>query len=284
MKKVLIAGATGYLGQYIIKEFKKQGFWIRALARNADKLKGLSDYIDEEFIGEVTNPDSLRGVCKDIDIVFSSIGITKQKDNLTYMDVDYQGNKNLLEEAEKEGVSKFIYISVFNAEKMGNLKVIRAKLRFTDELKESGLNYLVVYPNGFFADMLEYLQMAKKGRGYVFGSGEYKINPIHGEDLAEVCVNAADGEEKEINVGGPDILSHNEILTIAFESLAKTAKITKIPIWIRNCLLAILRTFTSVKTYGPIEFFMTVLAVDMVAPTYGKHHLKEYFLENKDKA
>ena len=39
--------------------------------------------------------------------------------------------------------------------------------------------------------MLEYLQMAKKGRAYVFGSGENKINPIHGEDLAEICVKAA---------------------------------------------------------------------------------------------
>ena len=144
MKKVLIAGATGSLGQYIIKEFKKQGFWICALARNADKLKSLSDYIDENFIGEVTNSNSLRGICKDIDIVFSSIGITKQKDNLTYMDVDYQGNKNLLEEAKKEGVLKFIYISVLNAEKLGDLKGIQAKLRFTKELKESGLNYLVV--------------------------------------------------------------------------------------------------------------------------------------------
>jgi nucleoside-diphosphate-sugar epimerase len=283
MRKVLIAGTTGYLGQYIVKEFKKQGYWVRALARKPDKLESLRDYIDEEFIGEVTNSDSLLGICKDIDIVFSSIGITKQKDNLTYMDVDYQGNKNLLEEAKEEDVSKFIYISVFNAEKLENLKCLQAKLKFTEELKTSGLNYLVVYPNGFFSDMLEYLQMAKKGKGYVFGSGEYKINPIHGEDLAEICVNRADGIEKKINVGGPDTLTHNEILTIAFESLAKTVKISKIPIWMRNFILTTLRTFASVKTYGPIEFFMTVLAVDMVAPSFGKYHLKKYFFENKNK-
>ena len=283
MKKVLVAGTTGYLGQYIVKEFKKQGYWIRALSRKPDKLECLSDYIDEEFIGEVTNSDSLRGICKDIDIVFSSIGITKQKDGLTYMDVDYQGNNNLLKEAKKEDVLKFIYISVFNAGKLENLKGIQAKLRFTEELKASGLNYLVVYPNGFFSDMLEYLQMAKNGKGYVFGSGEAKINPIHGEDLAQVCVNMADGIENEINVGGPDVLTHNEILTIAFESLAKSVKISKIPIWIRNCILTALRSFTSVKTYGPIEFFMTVLAVDMVAPCYGKHHLKRYFLEKINK-
>jgi len=47
-------------------------------------------------------------------------------------------------------------------------------------------------------------------------------------------------------------------------------------------MLATLRLLTSVKTYGPLEFFMTVLAMDLVAPTYGKYHLKDFFLENKD--
>jgi len=280
MKRVLVAGATGYLGRCAVKEFKKQGYWVRALTRSEDRLKNLNDYVDEAFVGAVTDPASLAGVCEGIDIVFSSIGITKQKDNLTYMDVDYQGNMSLLEEAKKEGVSKFIYISVLNADKMSHLKGIQAKLKFTAALKESGLNYLVVYPNGFFSDMLEYLKMAQQGRGYVFGSGENRINPIHGEDLAEVCVNATDGDEQEIDVGGPDIFTHNEILALAFESVGKPVKITRIPILLRNVMLATLRVFTSVKTYGPLEFFMTVLAMDLVAPTYGKHHLKDFFLEN----
>lgn len=283
MKRVLVAGATGYLGRYVVKEFKKQGFWVRALARNATKLEKLNEYIDEKFTGEITDPNSLSGICKEIDIVFSSVGITKQKDGLTYMDVDFQGNVNLLEEAEKEGVKKFIFVSVFNAENMKNLKGIQAKVRFEEELKKSGLNFSIVYPNGFFSDMLDYQQMAKKGRGYVFGSGKNKINPIHGEDLAIICVNAAAGDEKEIKVGGPDILTHNEILTIAFKSLNKKIKISRIPNWIRKFLLATLRIFTSVKTYGPLEFFMTVLAMDLVAPSYGKHHLKDFFLENKNK-
>jgi uncharacterized protein YbjT (DUF2867 family) len=277
MKRVLVAGATGYLGRHVVKEFKEQGYWVRALTRSADRLDDLKDYVDEAFVGAVTDPASLAGVCEGIDIVFSSIGITKQKDNLTYMDVDYQGNKNLLDEAKKEGVAKFIYVSVFNAEKMSHLKGIQAKLEFTEALKNSGLDYLIVNPNGFFSDMLEYLNMAQQGRGYVFGSGDNRINPIHGEDLAKICVNAADGEEKEIDVGGPDVLSHNEILAIAFEALGKSVKISRIPIWLRNVILATLRLFTSVKTYGPLEFFMTVLTMDMVAPTYGNHHLRDFF-------
>ena len=38
MKKVLVAGATGYLGRYLVQELKKQGYWVRALARNTNKI------------------------------------------------------------------------------------------------------------------------------------------------------------------------------------------------------------------------------------------------------
>jgi nucleoside-diphosphate-sugar epimerase len=128
--------------------------------------------------------------------------------------------------------------------------------------------------------MLEYLNMARKGKGYVFGSGENRINPIHGKDLAEVCVKAVLRGEKKIKVGGPDILTHKEILKLAFSTVGKTTKISKIPLWTRNLLIATMKLFTSVKTYGPVEFFMTSLAADLVAPTYGKYHLKDFFLEN----
>ncbi len=281
MKKVLVAGATGYLGKFVVKEFKKQGYSVCALARSVEKLESISEYVDEKFIGNITDKNSLSGICKDIDIVFSSIGITKQKDGLKYMDVDYMGNKNLLDEAQREGVSKFIYVSVFNSEKMKNLKAIQAKLKFEEDLKKSGLDYSIIYPNGFFSDMMEYLEMAKKGKGMVIGTGENKINPIHGADLAEICVNAVKGDETEIKVGGPEVLTHREIFEIAFGVLNKKVKISGFPLWMRNIMLGLARTFTSVKIYGPLEFFMTVLSMDMVAPKYGKHHLKDFFLENR---
>lgn len=282
MKKVLIAGATGYLGQFLVKAFKKQGYHVRTLARNANKLAPLSDYIDESFIGEVTDPDSLRDVCRDIDIVISTVGITKQRDNLTFMDVDYQGNKNLLDEAERSGIAKFVYISVFKAENMELLKGIQAKRTFVHALKQSSLKYLVVAPNGFFSDMLDFLHMAQQGRGYVFGTGEYKINPIHGEDLANFCVQATEGNEQELSVGGPDVFTHNELLATAFAAVGKPVKVIRIPVWIRDVLLLLLRLFTPVQTYGPLEFFMTVLAMDLVAPQYGTHHLKDFFVEQSD--
>ena len=133
------------------------------------------------------------------------------------MDVDYQANKNLLEEAQKSGVRKFIYVSVLNGEKMKHLKICEAKEKFVDELKKSGLDYVVVRPNGFFSDMSEFFTMAQKGRIYLFGNGELRANPIHGGDLANRCIDAISGKENEIRVGGPETLSQNEIAAVAFD-------------------------------------------------------------------
>ena len=278
--RVLVAGATGYLGRHAVREFKRRGWWVRALSRSEKGLDRVRDNIDDGFVGQVTAPEALKGACDGVDAVFTSVGITRQKDGLTYMDVDYGGNHNLLEEAKRAEVSQFLYVSAFQIEKMAQLKGAQAKLKFGEELKTSGLDYRIVYPNGFFSDILAYLDMAKKGRGYVFGSGQYRLNPIHGADLAAFCAEALKGDEKELEVGGPDVFSHNEILAMAFEMLGRRTKITRTPLWVRDALLWMLRTFTSSKTYGPPEFFMTVLAMDMVAPQYGTHRLREFFEEH----
>ena len=278
-QRVLVVGATGYLGKFVVTELKSHGYWVRALSRDTRKIEPVRQYIDDLFIGQATQPETLRGICKDIDIVISSLGITRQKDGLTYMDVDYQGNKNLLNEAIEENVSRFMYISVFNANKLRHLKIVKAKERFADELKEANLKHIIIRPNGFFSDMQEFFNMAKRGRVYLFGNGEYRGNPIHGADLAKACVERFDSNDGECDFGGPEVLTQNEIASQAFEVLKKKPKITYIPIWINNLTIKLARFFTSVKTYGPIEFFMTVLGMDMIAPTYGQHTIKNYFKE-----
>jgi uncharacterized protein YbjT (DUF2867 family) len=276
-KFVLVAGASGYLGKYIVKELKRQNYRVRALVRNSDKMKDIAEMINEMFTGEVTNPTSISNCCEDIDIVISTVGITVQKDGLKYMDIDYQANVNLLDIAKRSNVRKFIYISSLNGDKLRHLKISEAKEKFVDYLKSSGVDHCIMRPNGFFSDMSEFLKMAKKGKVMLFGDGNYKINPIHGADLAEVSVNAIKANEKEIEVGGPKIYSYNEIASIASNIMNKNAKVTYFPEWMRKLVLWTVRTFTSSKIYGPIEFFFTVLSMDMIAPKYGKHYLEDHF-------
>lgn len=277
MKNILLAGSTGYLGNYILKELEKRDYRIFAITRSKNKLRDIGSNKTEIIHAEVTQPETLQNICNGIDIVVSSVGITNQKDGLTYIDVDYQANKNLLNEAIKSGVKKFVYVSVLNGEKLRSLKICEAKEKFVDELKSSGMDYCIIRPNGFFSDMKEFYNMAKKGRIYLFGNGKLKANPIHGEDLANICVDSIDKDEKEIAAGGPEILTQNEIAETAFKAIGKKTKITYIPDAVRKFVLLFLKVFTSSKTYGPIEFFMNVMAMEMVAPKYGKHTLKDFY-------
>lgn len=282
MKRVLVAGSTGYLGTFIIQNLVEKNFHALALTRNSTKLEPLRQRIGI-FQAEVTNAASLIDCCDGIDVVISSLGITRQQDGLSYMDVDYQANLNLLTEAKRSGVKKFIYVSALHGDKLKQLKIFEAKEKFVKKLSESGLDYCVVRPTGFFSDMTEFYNMANKGRIYLFGDGEYKSNPIHGDDLAKVCIDAIESVEKEISSGGPEIFTQVELAMLAFEAAGKPVKITFIPDWVRIGLLKLCKLFLNAKKYGPIEFFLNVLVMDMTAPKFGVQTLSRYFQSLNEK-
>ena len=198
------------------------------------------------------------------------------------MEVDYQANMNLLEEAVKAGVNKFIYVSALNGEQMRHLKIMEAKEKFVDALKASGIAYTIIRPNGFFSDMRDFLNMGESGIIYLFGHGDFKLNPIHGMDLARYILETIEISNRELPIGGPDILTQNEIAALSLEAWKRPLRIMHLPDWIRKFLIRVMRTFTSVETYGPFEFFLTMMGQDNVAPRYGERRLKAFFVREAD--
>lgn len=146
------------------------------------------------------------------------------------------------------------------------------------ELEKSGIDYAVIRPTGFFSDASEFLRMALSGRVYLIGRGNRKINPIHGEDLAKVCVDAAEGGEREIPVGGPDIFTYREMAELAFSIVGREPKITSIPPALANLLVGAIRPFSK-HYYTLAKFFMIAMQNDFVAPPTGTHHLEDYYRE-----
>ena len=276
MQRVLVAGATGYLGGFVVQELKARGYFVRALARSPEKLDPLRGSLDEIVEAEVTRPETLEHVCQGIDVVFSSVGITRQKGKLTFRDVDYQGNKNLLEVALRAGVEKFVYVSVLDGPRLRHLDIVDAHEAFAHELKTAGIGYAVLRPTGYFSDMGEVFEMARKGRVWLIGSGENRVNPIHGADLAEACANAIEGEETEIDVGGPQIMTWNDMAKLAFKVQGLPAKVTRLPGWLMWSVVRLVRLFN--RHQGELlAFFTTMATTDVVAPSMGEHSLEEHY-------
>lgn len=278
MQRVLVAGATGYLGGFVVRKLKDRGYFVRALVRSSQRAENLRDIADEIVEGQITRPETLAGICDGIDVVFSSVGITRQKDRLTFRDVDYQGNKNLLEVALGAGVRKFVYVSVLNGPSLRRLDIVAAHEDFVDELKASDIEYAVLRPTGYFSDMGEFFEMAKKGRVWLIGDGTNRVNPIHGADLAASCVDAIEDRETEIDIGGPEVMSWDEVAELAFETLGRPAKISHVPAWLIWAVVRLVRPFN--RHQGELlAFFTTMSTIDVVAPATGTHTLEAHFRE-----
>lgn len=277
MPDVFIAGATGYLGRYLCAEYRKRGWHVRALVRDAGRAEDLE--ADRLIVAEATRPETLCNSMDGVDLVVSALGITRQADGLSYREVDYQANLNLLVEAQKADVQRFTYIHVLNASSMAQVPLVAAKMAFVQALQSSDIPSTVIAPSGYFSDMGDFLKMAQSGRVWMFGAGTHCINPIHGADLAVAAADAAAAGDEWLDVGGPDILSHCELAMAAFSALGKPVRITRLPDWLRRAALALLPCLTPRRIHGPAQFFLTALGQDMIGTPHGGRHVLDHFAE-----
>ena len=274
---VLIAGATGYLGKHLITAFHRAGYRVHALARQPETLAGLTGQIDEIVFAQATQAATLRGVMADVDIVISALGITRQRDGLTYEDVDYQANMNLLTEAELAGVSRFAYVHVKNAEALPKVPMAAAKSRFAAALQEADIASTIICPSGFFSDLAEIMNMARGGRVYLFGDGSAPMSPIDGADLATASVAALETGLPRVDIGGPETFTEDEIASLACAALDRPAKITHVPVAPVKALLGMAKFFGLGQSLGALEFFVNVSQIDMAAPPHGDRTLASFF-------
>ncbi|MFT5358854.1 MAG: hypothetical protein ACI9KE_006095 [Polyangiales bacterium] len=274
MKRVVVAGATGYLGRYLVSEFTRRGIAVRAIVRPGKTVEGADEVVE----AEVTQAGSLRGVCDGADAVFSALGITRQTDKVTYEDVEYTANKQLLDEALLAGVQQFGVISAVNPAAFSGLSILASRERFIAELQAAPIFSSVVRATGFFCDMKEVFEMAAKGRVWLLGDGSTEANPIHGADLASACAEAMLGDVAEVSVGGPDTMTWNAIAQVAFEALDRKPQVTHLPTWLPSLLLPLVRVFNR-RAFDVGSFIAKGATLNTVAPATGSESLRSFYEE-----
>ena len=273
--KVVLAGAYGNLGADILKRLVKDNHEVVALDL-AERDLGITGNVTFKKI-DVTNPETLVGVCDGADVVISTVGLTKTSATLTNYQIDYQGNLNLLNEAKKAGVKHFAYTSVIKAEKGPKVPMVNAKYMFEEELKKSGLTYAIYRPTGYFYDIVKVFKpMIEKGEVTLLGKKPVYANVISTEDLADFIVLHMMDENKMYGIGGKETYSYEEIANLCFEAAGKTPVIKRAPAF----LFDVLAWANKRKKNGKeaiLRFSKWTLTEDMVGETiHGDMSFKEY--------
>lgn len=276
---VVVAGATGYLGRYVVRELHRRGWRVRALARDPERLGEARRFCDEVFVGQATRKQTLEGLFDGAQAAFSSIGVRHFRPRPTFREVDYGANRNLVELACAAGVERFVFVSVLHGAEMRALSpVVEAREQVVDLLRASPLQATILRPTAFFNDMAEVLRLARRGRVWLIGSGRSRLNPIHGADLAVVAAEALEAEpvQAEVAAGGPEVFTQRELAELAFRVLGRPPRYGHLPPRLLH-LLAVLCRPVSANAAAFLRMFAALAQRDAVAPARGRRRLEDFF-------
>lgn len=279
---LLLAGASGHVGQAILERLQPRSNVVRTLSHNPKNKTHLQTLANESIFADALAPHALNGICEGIEVVISCLGASvsmKSHDKRPYSQLDYQANHNLLQAARQDGVRKFIYVSAWKEASYSHTGYVRGHEAFVKELIASGLDYTIVRPTGIFCTMLEFLDMARQGRVPLLGDGSARTNPVHEKDVASVCVQAIQESHSEIGVGGPDIFSRKQIYELAFAALGRPPRFMNVSPAMMKWGAKVVK-FWNPRQSELLEFAAHVSVCDGIAPAVGQRNLVDYFREH----
>ncbi|WP_424493807.1 SDR family oxidoreductase [Salinimicrobium sp. GXAS 041] len=280
--KVLVAGASGALGLEVSKLLKERNIPMRALVHSSEGASKVLPYTSDVWRADASEGTSeIKDITKDISLVISTMGQSVSlfsSHGNSFMEIDFFGNNNILDDAKKNGVQRFVYVSIKGADEGKEFRIAKAHKRFEDALRASGIDYTIIRPVGFFSGLNDLAIMAKRSIIPIVGSGEAKTNSIHQKDLAKFICNYLEDGPEIIEVGGPLVHTRLEMAEMVQEKIG--GQIVKVPQKLADFGM-FLPEMLNDDISSKLSYFKFITSNDMIGEKTGSITFKEY-LEDLD--
>lgn len=226
MKNILVIGASGFVGSYLTRQLLTDGYSVRCLARNPDKIQDLATSGCEIFKGDISDLSSIEQALESIDAVYISIHTlaAQHADTLdqSFMDIELNGLQNIVKGCKKHGVNRLIYVTSVGISADTKDAWTSGRWKIQQFLLTSGLDITVIQPGmivgigGQGFNMV--LANAQKNIALVIGNGRNKFRCIAIDDLAYYLVGVLNEPQafgQCYEVGSDDVLTSDELIDLA---------------------------------------------------------------------
>jgi NADH dehydrogenase len=222
---VVVAGGTGFIGRHVTKALVDGGHRVTVMSRNPASTGRIPELAGTDAVhGDVTDPRTLTGKLDGADAVVASVQfpnhpVEAPRKGLTYDRYDRQGTENLLAEAADAGVRRFFYLSGAGADSRSPVVWYRA------------LNKV--------AFMARYLPVVLQ-----VGVKPQRIQPVWVGDVALAVRRAFERDDAwgaVYEIGGPDVMTMNEVIHTMLDVMGKKRAVIPIPAWLAKAGTAPLR-------------------------------------------
>jgi uncharacterized protein YbjT (DUF2867 family) len=283
----VVTGAFSHSGKYITKRLLSMG----------EKVKTLTGHPDREnpFGGRVSarpfnfdNPGRLAKSLQGATTLYNTYWIRFPHRWGTF-DEAVENSRTLIKAAEEAGIRRIVHISITSPSQESPFPYFRGKALVEKAITDSKLSYAIVRPalifgmEGTLINNIAWM-LRRFPLFAVAGSGDYRVQPIFVEDLAEIAVSAGHKDDNiVIDAVGPETFTFEELVRLIADRVHSRARIIHIRPGLLLCLARLIGLVVRdvVLTRDEIEGLMSNLLVSH-NPANGQTYLSQWLTENAD--
>jgi uncharacterized protein YbjT (DUF2867 family) len=227
---ILVAGGSGFIGAAVVRRLARSGADVAVMTAHPDRSRARIEGLGARVVeGDVLDPGSLDRAVTGAQAViqtltFPTFPVQRPRKRFTFEEFDHLGTERLAIAAARNGVARFVFCSGAGAAPDAPKVRFRAKWEGEEAVRASGLDHVIVRPSWVYGPEDRALNKFVAFHRWipfvpVIGDGHQLLRPVFVEDLADALAQggATAGPTGTFEIGGPDVMDMNEILTVMME-------------------------------------------------------------------
>jgi len=229
----VVTGAFGYSGSYIAARLLESGVRVRTITNSLSRPSPLHGRIEAHPFN-FDRPERLAESLRGASVLYNTYWVRFNAPGFQHS-VAVENSLTLFRAAKEAGVQRVVHVSITNPSEDSPLEYFRGKAVLERALRESGISYAVLRPTVLFGEQdilinnIAWLLRHMPAFG-VFGSGQYRLQPIFVDDLASLAVGQGSSRDSVvINAIGPETFTFRSLVENIGQAIGRVRPIVSIP-------------------------------------------------------
>jgi uncharacterized protein YbjT (DUF2867 family) len=282
----VVTGAFSYTGKYITQRLLNAGKTVRTITGHPNNPNPFGKQVEIaalDFHDTAGLVQSLRGAS----VLYNTYWVRFSHGRVTF-DEGVSNSRILIQAAKEAGVRRIVHLSIANPSLDSHLPYYSGKARVEKAIIESGLSYAILRPTVIFGPediLINNIAWFVRHMPFfaVPGSGQYQLQPIFVEDIAELAVNAGQNESNlAIDAVGPEVFSFDDLIRLIAVAVHSKTRLVHVRPGVALSILRLVEPFVGdvVLTREEIDGLMANLLVSKEPPT-GQTRFSEWLAQNQ---
>ena len=225
----VVTGAFGFTGKHITKRLLDMGEEVRTITGHPERPGEFGGRV-KAYPYNFNKPEQLTESLRGADTLYNTYWVRFDHGSVTFGSA-VENSRTLIKAAQNAGVRRIVHVSICNPSENSTLPYYRGKAEVEKIIKTSKLSYTILRPTVLFGDQGILINniawfLRKLPVFAVPGSGEYELQPIYVEDLADLAVEWGHRDENIVlDAVGPETYSFNALVKLIAEKIGSNAVI-----------------------------------------------------------